>query len=252
MIILGIPMRAIWGGAFFPSCRLRILDDRDAFGLVGASGPREAGRIALAYTLDGYVYGLETGVAATDDVVSEGEALPIHLPQRIARIERRKSYRVTCPGDEPVKVLVRFRDEGTETEAVVISEDSIGFSLPLEASAFVIDSTVAMTIGLPRLGDIHAAGTVRFIRDSSGNQGLVVRFDEVSDPDRGLLRQYIRSHQIKTSTGDRAERRESSFIVTKQTDGRKHVFWCPAHLLGSIDVFDEALEVVSVDALEFL
>jgi hypothetical protein len=52
--------------------------------------------------------------------------------------------------------------------------------------------------------------------------------------------------------GDGKEKRESSFILTKRAGGRKHVFWCPAHLLGSIDVFDEALEVVSVDALEFL
>ena len=252
MIILGIPMRAIWEGAFFPDCRLRISDDGDSFGLVGASGLRKTGRIALAYTLDGYIYGLETATAASNNSVSVVEMQPIDTPERIARIERRKSYRATCPEDEPVKVLVNFGVAGTETEAIVISEDSIGLSLPPEASAFGMGSTVTMTIGLPRLGDIDAAGTVRFIRDSSGSQGLVIRFDDIGDADRGLLRRYVRSREIKARAGNGSERRESSFIVAKRSDGLKHIFWCPAHLLGSIDLLDEALEVASVDALDFL
>jgi hypothetical protein len=252
MIILGIPMHAICGGSLFPSRRLRILDDKETFGLAGACVIKDVGRITLAYTIDGYIYGLETGVAPTDGRASLGEVLPISLPGRICRIERRKSYRVTCPEDEPVRIIVRSKDNEIETEVLVVSEDSVGLSLSPETSAPVIDSTVTMAIGLPRLGEIVATGRVRFIRDSSGSQGLVVRLEEMSEPHRSLLRQYVRSRRIRAQAGDGAEQREGSFILTKASNGRKQVYWCPAHLLGSIDLFDEALEVVSVDTLEYL
>lgn len=249
MLILGIPMNAVCGGMLFPRCRLRFLDG-DAFAVAGASRAGGDDRMALAYTIDGYIYGLET-VVASECRPSSSEALPILLPQRISRIERRRSYRVSCPEDEPVAVLLASETQEVKTDAVVISDESVALSLPPDA-AVGIDSLVAMTLCLPRLGDITVKGTVRFIRDSSGNQGLVVRFDEVSDADRDLLRRYIRTRQIADRPDEGGGRRESGFMVTKSFDGRKHVFWCPAHLLGSMDVVDEALQVISVDALDFI
>jgi c-di-GMP-binding flagellar brake protein YcgR len=251
MIILGIPMHAMCGGMFFPGCRLRTLDD-GSFGIAGPSLIKEDVDVSLTYTNDGYVYGFETKPAARDCDPSAEEPLPLHLPERIVRIERRKSYRATCPEDEPVTVLVNFGGREARAEAVVISEESIGLSLPPETSALAVDSIVTITVCLPRLGDVAATGTVRFIRDSSGNRGLVVRFDEMPDDDRELICRYVRTRQIVEKAGDRAEGRESGFLVARHADGHKHAFWCPPRLLGSIDVLDEALEVVSVDALRYL
>jgi hypothetical protein len=180
------------------------------------------------------------------------EAVPVSLPERIVRIERRKSYRVTCPEDEPVEVSLLFESGEAKAEAIAISEESVGLSLPADTLEMKIDSDVTLRIGLPRQGDIVAEGTIRFIRDSSGNQGLVVRLNEMSDANRDRLRRYIRTCRVKTRVRVEPGTRESGFVITKYFGNRKHLFWCPAHLLGSIDVMDEALEVVSVDTLEFL
>ena len=252
MLILGIPMHVIYGGSLFPSCRLRIVGDTGTFAIAGICDVKNASKIALAYTIDGYIYGLETDVAEVHESNPVVDALPIRLPLRIFRIERRKSYRATCPKDEPVRVVLLSGDGEAKTEALVVSEDSMGLSLPPGASVPAIGSVVTLSVSLPHLGNIVATGSVHFIRDSSGNQGLVVRLAEMTDPDLNLLRQYVRSRRIEARADDGAERRESSFIVTRTYNGRKHAFWCPAHFLGSIDMLDEALKVVSVDALEFL
>jgi hypothetical protein len=249
-IIIGIPMQVICDGAFFPGCRLRTLDD-GSFGVTGPSRAREDSSAAFSYIIDGYVYGFETKTTGSFEPSTDAP-MPLRLPERIVRIERRKSYRATCPDDEPVTVLVTSRGQETRADAIVISEESVGLSLPPETSPVAIDSTVSMTVSLPRLGQIDVRGTVRFVRDTSGSTGLVVRFDEVSDPDRALLQRYVRMRQIEEQAGDRGERREGGFLVTRRVDARRVGFWCPAQLLGSIDVLDEALEVVSVDALEYL
>ena len=251
MIILGIPMQAMCGGVLYPNCRLRILDG-EIFGLAGVNGTIEPGSTSLSYTLDGYIYGFETDVTTKDEEAGAYDALPIRLPKKIARIERRKSYRVTCFQDEPVAVSLLLESGEVKAEAIAVSEESIGLSLPADTLEVKLDSIVALRIDLPRLGDVSAGGSIRFIRDSSGNQGLVVRLNEMSDADRDRLRRYIRGRRVETREGTEPGTRESGFVIAKYLGGRKYLFWCPAHLLGNIDVMDEALDVVSVDTLEFL
>ena len=238
-------------GAFSPVAGSVFFEEKELFGLAGASDLKDGEKIALTYTIDGYLYGFETAVAVTGTETSSEGVLTIHPPRRIFRIERRKSYRAACPEDEPVKVLVHSGDEEIRTEALVISEESVGLSLPDDISIPAIDSSLTMTIGLPRIGDIQGAGTVRFIRDSSGSQGLVVRLDTMSDSDRDLLHQYLRSRRIETRNAE-PDRREGSFLVTRHSNGRTYVFWCPALLMASIHLFDEALDVMAVETIEFL
>lgn len=255
MIILGIPMHAMCGGMFFADCRLRTLDD-GSFGVVGTPLVGEDEDIALAYTNDGYVYGFETKTTRTGAEADHGpstvEPLPVSLPERIVRIERRRSYRATCPEDDPVTVVLGSGIEEAKGVALAISEESVGLALPPGTPFPEIDSIVTMVVSLPRLGDITATGTVRFIRDVSTDRGLVIVFDEMSKPDRNLLRHYIRVRRIDEQKGESTEGREGGFLVTRRAGGQKHSFWCPAQLLGRIDVLDEALEVVSVDALRYL
>lgn len=250
LIILGIPLDAIYNGAFCPGCRVRMLDEEGSFGITGVIGVERVEVVALSYVLDGYMYGLVTDARSNVPDPPPG-VLPIQLPRRIFRIERRRSCRVTCSADEPVKVVVRSKGEETETEATVMSEDSAALLLTPLAPVPALDSAVTLDMDLPGLGVATVTGTVRFVRDSSGGQGLVVRFDEMSESDREMLRRYVRARQFETLP-DGGDTRESGFVVARQIGGRRHLFWCPSNLLGTIKVTDEALDVISVDGLEFL
>jgi len=252
IIILGIPLRALRGGAFYPGCRLHLRDDGESFGLLGVSSDPGPGRIVLTYTIDGYLYGFETDVTGTDNADEEGNFLCIGLPQKIVRIERRKLCRVMSPENQPVKVIARLGDEEIEAHAIAMSEEHIGLVLPIARRGLAVDMALTLRISLPGFGEVKAKGVVRFLRDASGTQGLVVGLEEMGEPDHGLLGGYVRSREVETHARNGTPRRESGFTVTRYSAQGSQVFWCPAPLMASIQVTDVALEVASVDAVDYL
>jgi hypothetical protein len=252
LIILGIPVRALRSGAFYPGCRLRLRDDGESFGLLGASGDPRPGRIVLTYTIDGYMYGFETDVTGTDNLEGEADFLCIGLPQKIVRIEKPIFCRVMSPENQPVKVTAIPGSEEIEAHAIAMSEEHLGLVLSVPHPGFAIDTVLTLTITLPGLGEVAAKGAVRFLRDSSGAQGLVVGLDEMAEPDRGLLGRYVRSREVEMHARNGTPRRESSFIVTRNSEQGSHVFWCPAPFMGSFRATDVALDVASVDAVDYL
>ena len=252
LIILGIPVRALRSGAFYPGCRLRLRDDGESFGLLGASGDPRPGRIVLTYTIDGYMYGFETDVTGTDNLDEEGDFLCIGLPQKVVRIEKRKLCRVASPENQPVKVIVLLGGEETEAQAIAMSEEHIGLVLPIARRGLTVDTALTLRISLPGFGEVTGKGVVCFLRDASGAQGLVVGLEEMGEPDRGLLGRYVRWREVETYARNGTPRRESGFIVTRYSAQGSHVFWCPAPLMASIQVTDVALEVASVDAIDYL
>ena len=253
MIILGIPVRALLCGAFYPGCRLRLRDDGESFGLVGvSSGEPRPGRIVLTYTIDGYIYGFETDVTGTDNPDGEDDLLCIGLPQKIVRIERRKFCRVASPENQPLKVIALLGSEAIEAHAIAMSEEHIGLVLPMVHPGLAVDAALTLWISLPGLGEVTAKGAVCFLRDASGAQGLVVGLDEMAEPDRGVLGRYVRSREVEMHARDGTPRRESGFIVTRNSGQGSHVFWCPAPLMESIRATGVALDVASVDAVDYL
>ena len=253
MIILGIPVRALRRGAFYPGCRLRLRDDGESFSLVGASaGDPRPGRIILTYTIDGYIYGFETDVTGIDSPDGEDDALRIGLPHRIVRIERRRFCWFTSPENQQVKVIALLGSEEIEAHAIAMSEEHIGLVLPIAHPGFIVDAALTLRISLPGLGEVAAKGTVCFVRDAFGAQGLVVGLDEMAEPDRILLGRYVRSREVEMHARSGTPRRESGFLLTRNSAQGSHAFWCPAPLMGSIRALGVALDVASVDAVDYL
>lgn len=258
LIILSVPVRAIRGNTFYPNCSLRISPDGKSFGLVGLSSGGGSHKIAVSYSLDGYIYGFETRAAITDGLGHTGELTHIGPPRRIARIERRKSFRVTCPKKEPVIVEVEWQGRSVETRAIDISRRSIGLAGVPGMPDFAIGSPLTMKIHLPSVASILAAGTVRAVRDAGATRDLGIHFDRVSEPDGALLDMYVSPRENKAArkarvTGETGRRaREKSFVVTQESDQGKVSYWCPESLIGSILETEPRPEVMPVDLIDFL
>jgi hypothetical protein len=251
VIILGIPVRVIYGGSFFPSCGLHVLEHGRSFVLTGPCPQPRIETMALSYSLHGCIYGFEANLVGESATVTEQGRLRIGIPKRIARLERRKSYRVSCAGVAPVGVGVRWKDERIETRAVDISRHSIGLLLTERFPAFAVDSSIALAIRFPVLGDIFVTGTVRALRDSNGAQEMGVHFNAPSSPDQAILNQYIRLRERELGRAEyRSHGKPDGFMITKSFGGKPSVFWCPESLLESIKSSGGAFEMTPVDVID--
>ncbi len=251
-----VPVRAMCNGTFYARCTFAYSPEREP-------EPRliiENGRlfnddiISISYSVDASTYAFETRVLEVYEAGPGRTSLRVALPERIARFERRKASRVVPSEESPVLVRLSAGNAPVEIEAENISLHGIALSVPSSCRP-VLGSRLAMEIVLPMFGSIEAEGLVRSISEHHGFAKLGLELKTGIEYHRALLGQYVHLRQIELRRGGRPfdrPKRESAFVITKETDEGTCLFLCTDSSVQQIEDFNHFSQVVSMDVLDYL
>jgi c-di-GMP-binding flagellar brake protein YcgR len=250
-----IPIHIICKGTYYRDCVLRTKAGIDTvLELIVSGGNWEPGdKVSISYDLDSYTYTFETNVLGSRDFSSGQVSVQADTPERIARLERRRRYRVEPSTSRPVDMYVRTCDGEVATTVVDMGPRGMSFSLPAGSRSFAIGSHIDMNIVLHRLGEAEAQGTVRSCAVLPAVTRYGVEFEQLSDDDAILLEQYthLRRLEERAEEGLKAAS-ESIFVIVRDSDGVKNFFMCSDWFLGKVEGFASFSEVASVDVIDFL
>ena len=252
-----VPVHIICNGIYFPDCKVVCAaGPKEAFGLIVSGGMFLAGdRISVGYVLSPYSYTFQSDVVGVQTGSSEDVLLYIRTPDRIARFERRKWSRTKPSEEHPVAVTILLESGLTvHVNALEMSLNGIGFSMPCLAGRLRVNSRFLMTIGLPKLGNMEAAAVVRTVTEIPHSVKYGAEFDPLPEFDSPLAQcLYLRKVEVRaeTKSGTRL-RRESILVMMKDTGHGTYAFACPEAPVKRVDDLGSISEIVSVDVIDFL
>ncbi len=260
---LAIPVHVICKKTYFPNSILRLLTPADEFFSLILPGdvPLPIKTVALSYNLDSYPYTFEAPVVdARVDRERKVTLLTLNLPDRIARIERRRSERVVCGSRDAVVLRLNLPDgESFETKAIDIGCHGACFHLPGSFGSIRVGDTFPIRLTFPKLGELFVRVSVRGTIQTPEEVRLGIEFLDISEENADLIRQYVHLRQLQNRTKQRSRddasrpRQDSIFAVgIRDRSGNRQFVLCTDALLGHIADRDVFSEIVSVDVVEYL
>jgi hypothetical protein len=260
---LAIPVHVICKKTYFPDSTLRLLAPADEFFSLILPGDvaLPVKTVALSYNLDSYSYTFEAPVVDVRvDPQGKGTLLTLNLPNRIARIERRRSERVVCGSKDAVVLRLNLPEgESFETTAIDIGCYGACFHLPGSFGSIRVGNIFPIRLTFPRLGELSVRVSVRGAIRTPAGVRLGVEFLDLSEEGGDLIRQYVHIRQLQNRTKQRSEdatsrpHQDSIFVVgIRDRSGNRQLILCTDTLLGHIADRDVFSEIVSVDVVEYL
>jgi c-di-GMP-binding flagellar brake protein YcgR len=260
---LGISVSAICRKKYFGNAALSLIPPaEECLSLVlpgSLSGPVE--NVAVGYRVDSYLYTFEAEVIeARVDQDREATILTLNLPSRVARIERRRSPRVSCGRQESVTIRLPLPHGGfQDVSATDIGSNGAGLGLLNWPVDINVGDTWSVVLSLPKIGEIRTDVSVRAVTRLSEGQRVGVEFPGLSDEDADSIRQYVRLRQLhnrtkqKSAAGQASRPADSIFAVAvEDPPGIKQLIVCTDALLGHLADLGILSEIVSVDVMDYI
>jgi hypothetical protein len=259
---LAIPVHAICGRKVFHDSVLSLVtpaEDKLALAVPG-DVPAPAGVVAVSYSLDSYVYTFEAeALHVLADPSRSGTLITLNLPDRVARIERRRFRRVPCSGREPVVVRPCLRNgEPFAGTAIDVGLRGVSFLVPGDFTPLQVGDSFPILVVLPRLGELSLNAIARAVVRISDGLRVGVEFVDFSEEEAELIRQYVHLRQIqidyeRPSVRTPSPPRESIFVVAaKEPSGRRQFVLCTDAFLDHLADPDVFTEITSVEVIDYL
>jgi hypothetical protein len=259
---LSIRVHSICGGKFFPDCGLSLAAPGEDGLILAVSGrvPDQVGFVAVSYTLDSYLYTFETeAVRVVPDRGCSGFLVTMNLPDRIARVERRRSPRVTLNPRELVVVRSCLPD-GRCFEGIALDMGARGlsFRLPGGPIPFNLGDSLSTLITLPKLGEIRPETIVRTMIVVPEGLRIGVELLRLSEEEADIVRQYVHLRQIHVNrerlVGQASTSPSTSIFVVaaKGHSGSRQFILCSDAFLGHLADPNAFSEIASVDVIDYI
>ena len=224
------------------------------------SVPAPVDEVAVSYGLDSYLYTFEAGVVeARPDRERPVTLLLMNLPDRVARIERRKSARVTCSHREPVTIRLFLADgEPYQGTTVDIGLRGAGFHMPTRPVPIRWATRFPVLVTFPRLGELRVNAVARALTHTPDSSRVGVEFLDLSEEHADLIRQYVHLRQLRIRFARESAVKtpplaKSIFVVAiEDPPGSRQLILCTDAFLRHMPHGDAVLEIASVDVIEYL
>jgi hypothetical protein len=210
----------------------------------------------VSYNFSSYVFTFETEITGVTPINHASILVNLRTPKQIARLERRKSYRVEPAEGAPVSVRILPGNDELVTKARDISRHGASFLLPLGAGSFLPGTPLSLAIDLPKLGPVTVDAIVRSITES-GVSGMAQYGVEYRPPVEfdSPLAQYvhwrkIEAHDAKNADAGTANKRV--LVAIRESEQGTYAFICSSLALREICDFSAFTEIVSADVINFL
>lgn len=259
---LVVPVCAIYGGEVFPDSTLSLAAPREDKLILTVSGDVPAGDdvIAVSYTLDSYLHTFEAEtLRVSADQDRSVTLITTSLPDRVARVERRRFPRAACSDQEAVAVYSFFKEgapfAGT---AIDIGARGASFGMPRGAALFRVGDSFPIVVVFPRFRELRLNAVVRAVTHAPDGWRVGVEFQDLSEEDAETIRQYVHLRQIQIDcerppTDKTLPSRKSIFVIAaKDRTGKKHLVLCTDSFLSHLTGHEAFSEIASVDVIDYL
>ena len=213
-------------------------------------------RLSVSYNFASYTYTFETEIREVLPVGPDSMLVGLRPPIQIARLERRKSYRVEPSGDVPVRITILSGNGELATEARDLSRHGAAFLLPRAAALYPQGFPFSLVIDLPNLGVVSVDTVVRSVRESDvpGLMKYGVQFSLAAEFD-GPLAQYVHWRKFEVHDARNANphsRHKRILVVIKESAQGTYAFAYSSSVLHEIADLNAFTEIVSADVLDFV
>jgi c-di-GMP-binding flagellar brake protein YcgR len=212
--------------------------------------------LSVSYNFASYTYTFETEIREVLPVGPDSMLVGLRPPIQIARLERRKSYRVEPSGDVPVRITILSGNGELVTEARDLSRHGAAFLLPRAAALYPQGFSLSLVIDLPNLGVVSVDAVVRSVRESDvpGFMKYGVQFSLAAEFDSPLA-QYVHWRKLEIYDERNANpqsRHKRILVAIKESAQGTYAFAYSSSVLHEITDLNAFTEIVSADVLDFV
>ena len=208
---------------------------------IGPCDCPEQGDIHLSWTHLSALYSCTCAIVSKEEVDSKIYVRAL-FPDKIAKEERRKYFRVRPSESRPVLVRFTLADKRVvNIEAVDVSGGGIAFVVPHNISLFQIGDTLFLNIAFPALGEIKSAAVIKDIFRHLNMVRIGMEFLEMPETTQNVVMRYvmIREPEMREESSRIKPSGKPAICFVKESDEhREYEFLAQKFGIVRIDFFN--------------